>query len=49
MIEINNPEMGQAPTSQARPRDIDHLPGTALKLGIEDSQLRGVYALQVWC
>ena len=31
--------MGQAPTSQARPRDTEHL-RTALKLGSEDSQGR---------
>ena len=37
--------MGQAPTSQSRPRDR---PPTALKLGSEDSQLRGPYALHVW-
>ena len=40
-------ELGQAPTYQATPRDVHHL-RTALKLGSEDSQLSGAYALQIW-
>ena len=45
LIRKKQPEMGQAPASQSRPRDR---PPTALNLGSEDSQLSGAYALQVW-
>ena len=38
-------EMGQAPTSQARPRDRP--PRTTPKLGSKDSQRSGAYTLQV--
>ena len=44
--EKHDPEMGQAPTSQARPRDTDHLRSS--NMTARNLSYSGAYALQVW-